>query len=287
MKLNNKLLGAILFSFVALLVFVGYLAAGMFEAVRVEKPQTEVVQTTLPEQPQQMQETTTAAVLVPDSAETTTDGSIPVSAMNEQQLLDTLTQAVLKTRGYSGNLTVDHEESFEAEIIECSGGPVVVSVANTIVGMVTKPVDEILNFNGGKAVDSKDVELPILLPQYDNFTLKLDGVKSINGTMNGNNIVINVLLVEETAVLDTIPPVNASAMGYLNVNLYDTSMLTITAGKVDYIGSTMEIHIRPDGYVDYAEYVMPMHIEGAANGAGISGTAIFEGQQKEIWKFNW
>lgn len=290
MKVNNKFLGVILFLFTALLVFVIYLAAGMFESVKVESADNEFVQTTLPQQIQPSFEITTVPLQVHEqdsSSVPSDDSNQSVSDMTPQQLLDTLTQAINKTRSYTGNVTVNHTESFEAEIIECTGGSVAASVANTIVGMVTKPVDEVLNFSGGKALDSKEVELPILLPQYDDFTLQIDGIKSITGTMDGNNTVIKVLLVEETAVLDTIPPVNASAMGYLNVNLYDTSVLTITAGKVDYVGSTMEIHIRPDGYVGYARYVMPMHIEGAANGAGISGTAIFEGQQAETWKFNW
>lgn len=213
--------------------------------------------------------------------------NVPVSAMSDQQLLDTLTAAINKTKAYAGTVTVDHIESFEANVTECSGGTVVKSVANTIVGMVINPVEEVLAFSGGKATNSDDEVLPILLPEKGNFTLSMSGVKSISGSMNGNDIVIKVQIIQEQVDLYTVPAANASAIGYLDINSYDTSILEITSGKIDYVGSTMEVHIRPDGYVSYAEYAMPMNVEGSAKSGSISGSAVFDGQQSEIWQFNW
>lgn len=295
MGINNKLLAAILGAFVILLVFVGYLAVDTFiPAVKEDNPvinqgNQSAVTTTLQqiiEQP--VADNNTTVPSVQNEVTTQSDTVVnSVSSMTDQELLDYLTAAINKTRAFTGNVTVNHTESFEANILECTGGSVVKSIANTIVGMVTKPVDEVLSFNGGKATDSKDVVIPILLPQFDAFTLKLNGVKSISGSMNGNIAVIKVELVREVVDIFTVPEVNASALGFLDINTYDTSVLEVGEATIDYIGSTLEIHIRPDGYVSFAKYKMPMIVDGSASGAGISGSAVFEGYQAEEWLFNW
>lgn len=295
MRINNKILVAVLCSFTILLVFVCYLAVDTY--LPVAQDDTPVVNQsshdiTVPPTSQQIivqppVENTTESVVENEITTQSTPNVTSVSDMTDQQLLDVLTAAINKTRGYKDNVTVNHTESFEANILECSGGSVVKSVANTIVGMVTKPVDEVLSFSGGKATDSKDVVIPILLPQFDAFTLKLNGVKSISGSMNGSVTVIKVELVREVVDLFTVPEVNASALGYLDINTYDTSILEVGEATIDYTGSTLEIHIRPDGYVSYAKYKMPMIVDGSATGAGISGSAVFEGYQAEEWQFNW
>lgn len=218
---------------------------------------------------------------------TAVQSAINVSGMTSQQLLDTLASAINKTKAYTGNVTVSHVESFEANVTECTGGSIVKSVANTIVGMVINPVDEVLSFSGGKATNSENEVVPILLPQKGSFTLNMNGVKSISGTMNGNEAVIRVNLVPEVVDLYTVPTANASAIGYLDINSYDTSILEITSAKINYVGSSFEVHIRPDGYVSYAKYEMPMNVEGSAKSGSISGSAVFDGQQTEIWQFNW
>ncbi|MBR5496626.1 MAG: hypothetical protein IKV76_01420 [Clostridia bacterium] len=283
MGVNNKVLVAVLCSFSLLLLFVIYLAVDTFVPVSDSSVQTTVAAPA---------ETTTVPLVVQttvsdDGQEHKDINSIPVAEMDNQQLLDLVTAAVNKTRSYQGQVTVNHIESFEANILECSGGSTVTSLVNTIVGIVTKPVDEILEFNGGFAVDTKDVQLPMLLPEHNAFTLTLDGVKSISGTMNGDNKVVFIEIIEEVVDEKSVPPVNASSLGFFDVSSYDTGILKIEYCQFDYTGSTMEIHIRPDGYVDYADYKMPMTVEGTGSGAGLRGTAKFEGYQQEVWKFNW
>lgn len=216
-----------------------------------------------------------------------TDSTVNVSSMSNSELLDTLTVAVNKTKAYKGSFSVNHTESFTADVTECTGGSLVKSVANTIIGMVVKPVDEVLYFNNGSATDSEGETSYILLPQSGNFSLSLNGVSLITGLMNGNNSVIKVTLIPETVGLYDVPPVNASALGYLNVNNFDTSLLEITSATINYKGSTIEVHIKPDGYVSYAKFTLPMNAEGSAKAAGISGSAVFDGVQTEIWQFNW
>lgn len=223
------------------------------------------------------------------SATTGTQNNSPVnvSSMSNRELLDTLTLAINKTKAYKGAVSVNHTESFTADVTECTGGSLVKSVANTIIGMVVKPVDEVLNFNNGSAIDSEGETSYILLPQSGNFSLSLNGVSSITGSMSGNNSVIKVTLIAETVGLYDVPPVNAAALGYLNVNNFDTSLLEITSATINYKGSTIEVHIKPDGYVNYAKFTLPMNAQGSAKAAGISGSAVFDGVQTEIWQFNW
>ena len=283
MRVNNKVLAAILFSCSLLLLVVIYLAVDTFVPVPVSSMQTTAQQV----------ETTTVPLIVQTTVPDIIQNNIPdadtvqISEMSNQQLLDLVTDAVNKTRSYQGQVTVNHVESFEANILECSGGSAVASIVNTIVGIVTKPVDEILEFSGGKAVDSKDVELPMLLPEHNAFTLTLDGVKTISGTTNGENKVVFIEIIEEIVDEKTVPAVNASSLGFFDVSSYDTGVLKIEYCQFDYTGSTMEIHIRPDGYVDYANYKMPMTVEGTGSGAGMRGSAKFEGYQAEEWRFNW
>lgn len=307
MRSTDKKLIAMLCSLIVLLVVVICLAVSVYKP-DVEKqveyiPGTAVQSTNATQDqpiidnnvtPNQSADTTTAATTQPNMSgqigQNNTPGvstTVSVSAMSDQQLLDTLCAAINKTKAYTGNVSVNHVESFEANVTECTGGAIVKSVANTIVGMVINPVDEVLSFSGGKATNSEDEVLPILLPQKGNFSLSMSGVKSISGSVNGTDTVIKVQLVQEQVDLYTVPTANASAIGYLDINSYDTSVLEITSANINYVGSTLEVHIRPDGYVSYAKYAMPMNVEGSAKGGSISGSAVFDGQQTEIWQFNW
>ncbi len=208
-------------------------------------------------------------------------------ALEGQALLDYLSAAVNKTMQYKGNVTVNHTEGFEARVVECSGGDIALKVANTIVTMVMNPKDEVLEFSNGLARDSDNEVVGILIPISGVFSLDMSGVSSITAEKKGSNTVITLKLIRETVDLYDIPKANSSAVGYFNINGYDTSLLEIQSATIDYTGTFAEIHVRPDGYVDYGFYEMPMHVDAAAKGGKIEGTAVFEGKQTEIWQFNW
>ena len=56
---------------------------------------------------------------------------------------------------------------------------------------------------------------------------------------------------------------------------------------IKYPGSTIDAYIRGDGYVDSVTYTIKLDAYGKANAMGITGSANFGGDQKEIWKINW
>lgn len=215
-----------------------------------------------------------------------TPTSPPDTEMSDQQILDMLRDAVNKTKAYSSPLSVHHSESFQANVTDCTGGALVARVVNSLMGAVVKPVDEMLSFDGGTAVDSEGEQVTILLPQKGNFRLEMSGVSAISSSKEGENTVIRVELVPESVGIDQIPTANAAGVGFLDVSTIDISFLEVTKADIDYSGSTIKAVINPQGYVIKAEYVIPLHVEGAASAGAISGYATFDGSQAELWELN-
>ncbi len=210
-----------------------------------------------------------------------------VSGWSTAKILSTAANAVNKTKAYGSNVTVNHRESFNATVTECTGGAIVQSVANMMVGWVVKPVDETLNFSNGKAVNSEGETVSLILPQKNGFNLTEDGVKSASVNVVNNEYVIKINLVQESAGMYDVPRHNASAIGYLDVANFDLSFLTIESALINYKGSSVELHINSQGYVTYAEYHIPLLVKGSGNGAGISGSVTFDGEQTEVWSMNY
>lgn len=210
-----------------------------------------------------------------------------VSGWSTAKILSTAANAVNKTKAYNSNVTVNHRESFNATVTECTGGTIVQSVANMMVGWVVKPVDETLNFSNGKAVNSEGETVSLILPQKNGFNLTEDGVKSASVNVVNNEYVIKINLVQESAGMYDVPRHNASAIGYLDVANFDLSFLTVESALINYKGSSVELHINSQGYVTYAEYHIPLLVKGSGNGAGISGSVTFDGEQTEVWSMNY
>ncbi len=210
-----------------------------------------------------------------------------VSGWSTSQILQKATDAVNKTKGYTKPITVNHTESFEATVTECTGGTIVQSVANMMVGWVVKPVDETLNFSGGRAVNSEGETVSLILPQKNGFSLSEQGVKNASIKTAGNEYIIKINIIEERVGMYDIPRHNAAAVGYLDVANFDLSFLTIESADIKYKGSSVELHINAEGYVTYAEYHVPLNIKGSGNGAGISGSVTFDGEQIEKWTLNY
>ena len=203
------------------------------------------------------------------------------------QIIAKAKDAVNKTKAYTGNLTVAHSEGFTADVTECSAGGIVRSVVDLMIGWVVKPVEETLVYQNGKAVNSEGETVPIILPKRNGFTLTENGVKSASVQRMGNEYVIKINLVEESVGMYEIPTHNAAAVGYLDVASFDISFMDIDSADIVYKGSSIELRINADGYVTYANYKIPLHIEGAAHKGSISGSATFEGEQTEEWILDW
>lgn len=208
------------------------------------------------------------------------------SGWSTNQIISKAKDAVNKTKAYKGNLTVDHNESFTADVTDCSAGGIVRSVVDLMIGWVVKPVEETLVFQNGKAVNSEGETVPIILPKRNNFSLDSSGVKSASVQRVGNEYVIKITLVEESVGMYQVPKHNAGAVGYLDVANFDISFMEVDSADIVYKGSSIELRINAEGYVTYANYKIPLHIDGSAHRGSISGSATFEGEQTEEWYLN-
>ncbi len=219
----------------------------------------------------------------------TVSGSVlpDASGWSVSQIIAKAADAVNKTKAYTGNLTVNHSEGFTADVTECSAGGIVRSVVDLMIGWVVKPVDETLVYQNGKAVNSEGETVPIILPKRNAFSLGEGGVSSATVQQSGNEYIIKIKLVEESVGMYEVPKHNASAVGYLDVAGFDISFMDIDSADIVYKGSSIELRINADGFVTYAKYKIPLHIEGSAHKGSISGSATFEGEQTEEWRLNW
>ena len=208
------------------------------------------------------------------------------SGWSTKQIISKAKDAVNKTKAYKGSLTVDHNESFTADVTDCSAGGIVRSVVDLMIGWVVKPVEETLVFQNGKAVNSEGETVPIILPKRNNFSLDSSGVKSASVQRVGDEYVIKITLIEESVGMYQVPKHNAGAVGYLDVANFDISFMEIDSADIVYKGSSIELRINAEGYVTYANYKIPLHIDGSAHRGSISGSATFEGEQTEEWYLN-
>lgn len=223
-----------------------------------------------------------------DNSHTPNNNTLPdPSGWSRAEILAKAKAAVNKTKAYTGNLTVNHTESFTADVKECTGGDIVKGIANLMIGWVVKPVEETLSYQNGKAVNSEGETVPIILPKRGNFTLTEDGISTASVQRSGNEYVIKLKLVEESVGMYDVPKHNAASVGYLDVANFDISFMEVDSADIVYMGSGIELRINADGYVTKANYTIPLRIDGSAHRGSISGSATFEGVQTEEWRLNW
>ena len=203
------------------------------------------------------------------------------------QIIAKAKDAVNKTKAYTGNLTVTHSEGFTADVTECTGGEIVKSIVNLMIGWVVKPVDETLVYQNGKAVNSEGETVPIILPKRNGFSLNENGVESATVQQAGNEYIIKIKLIEESVGMYDTPTHNAASIGYLDVASFDISFMEIDSANIVYKGSSIELRINAEGLVTYANYKIPLHIDGSAHKGSISGSAAFDGEQTEEWRLGW
>lgn len=207
-----------------------------------------------------------------------------VSSWGTYEILSKMTAAINQTKAYKGNLAVHHSESFTANITECTGGAIGQRVANSLVSAVVKPTDQTLNFSNGMAITAEGEQTQILLPKNGQFSLTADGIKSAKAYQEGNLTVLMVTLVQENVDQVKIPQHNSKSIGYLDPNSVDLMGMTINSGEIQYLGSSIMVKINPQGYVTYARYTIPLHVYGEGSKGSLSGYAVFDGEQTEIWE---
>ncbi len=211
------------------------------------------------------------------------------TAYTKEQIVEAFKAAVNKTKGYTGDITVHHKETFtDMKISNVSpGGELSSRAMNFITGLIIKPSEEDYNFSGGKATTSEGEQTQLLLPTDAAFTLDASGVKSATFEKKDGLTHITLTLVsEECNSLTDIPKYNASAIGYLDIgNAFN--LMKITAVKISYPGSVIDAYVRSDGYVSSVTYTVNMDCHGEATYGLISGSADFSGAQTEQWTLNW
>ncbi len=209
------------------------------------------------------------------------------SGWSSGQILQTASDAIRKTKAYMNSVTVEHSEAFVANITECTGGAIVKTVANLMMGWIVKPVNETLQFNNGMAMNSEGENIQLLLPKNGSFTLTQAGLTSADIMISNNEYVIKLNIVPESVGMYDVPVHNAASIGYLDVANYDISFLTVDSADIVYKGSSIDLRINSDGYVTAATYKIPLNVKGTGHRGEISGALTFDGEQSEIWKFNW
>ncbi len=209
------------------------------------------------------------------------------STWNKQQVVSYLADAVNKTKAYTGSITANRSEDFTINIESISPNlPALKSLANSLIDKFIKPVDEVVQFSNGRG-DSEGESIPLLLPKRQNFTLPAEGVAQASASKSGNNIIIDLTLVQENSNMSTPPQYNSQAVGYLDINSVDISVLTIQSLDFVYLGSTIHAVIGPDGYVLSADYTIPLHIAATGKAIGITGSFAGTASQTEKWVINW
>lgn len=212
------------------------------------------------------------------------NGGSSVSSWGTYEILSKMTAAINQTKAYKGNLAVHHSESFTANITECTGGAIGQRVANSLVSAVVKPTDQTLNFSNGMAITNEGEQTQILLPKNGQFSLSADGIKSAKAYQEGNLTVLMVTLVQENVDQVKVPQHNSKSIGYLDPGSVDLMGMTINSGEIQYLGSSIMVKINPQGYVTYARYTIPLHVYGEGSKGSLSGYAVFDGEQTEIWE---
>lgn len=233
-------------------------------------------------------ENTTAPII---SESTTAPVAPPLtdySSFTKAQIVDTYKEYLNKTRAYTGNLTVQQTESFDAEIKEAHpGGALTELLASNIVKLVGSEGQQTLNFSGGRATNKDGENVPILLPQRAEFSLSPDGVAEASIKSEGDKIHIRIVLVPETVAMGEIPTHNASAIGYLDTSNMDFKIITISRVDITYPGSVIDAVIGSNGYIESVTYTINMSTYAELSGMGISGYGTLEGAQTEKHVLMW
>ena len=231
------------------------------------------------------QEVTTQPVQQPEA--TTQPAVKDPSSWTTAEILKFTTEAVTKTKAYTNQVTVDHEEAFDIKITKAPGGKLIMDAADGIIKSVAKPSQETLTFTNGRTTNGEGENVPLLLPKRGAFTLTEAGVASAYAKKSGNDTIVHIQLVKEVGTLTDHPKHHAASLGYLDASDVDLGTIQLNYLDITYTGSTMDFVINSDGYVKSVDYKIPIHIAVEAKLFGITAGGECEGSQSEFWTINW
>lgn len=238
-------------------------------------------------------ETTTAvpATTIPATTEVIATQPVQqdVSTYSKGQIIGLYSAALSKTRSYTAPLTVHHKEDMTFELKEASvGGPLVQRLVNTLMTTFIKPTDSDYSFSGGTAVNEDGENIPLLLPQRNNFELPEDAVLSATAeSTSDGGYRVKIVLNDEKVGYGEVPKNNSGAMGYLDTTKLELKIVKINSCTIDYTGSVIDAVIRPDGYIGTVTYTINMTTTANISGMGLSGSGTVGGAQTEIWDIKW
>ncbi|MCR5782018.1 MAG: hypothetical protein K6G90_04690 [Clostridia bacterium] len=257
---------------------------------KTEKQIEPITETTLTADQVTAAQVTNASTTTAVTAAAAPTTAVPTTAalqMSTQEILSLVRTSFEKTRNYQDDLEVMHSEDFEFEIKEITGGEPVKALSNVFIQAVLSPQKETLNYKNGKATDSDGEELPILLPDSNDFSLPDEACQSVSAKRNGDDIVVNIRLVPETASYPDMPKYNAGAFGY--VDFSKLSLPGVTPERIDYTYPQTDIEyvIGSDGFIRKATYTAQLTIDGNGKLLLIDASLKSGGTLTEVWELNW
>lgn len=164
------------------------------------------------------------------------------------------------------------------------GGDIATDIANKIIEKYAKTTEETKNFVKGGATDDASYKA-------SNFAVpaELDpkGAKSATVTKKGNDYVVSIQVVYESATLKKFPVYNKQCSFPLDLASVDLLGIKVTSADFNYPGTILKAVIGSDGYVKTAEVYMPMAGGGGGNLIGINGSATVSGSLKKTLAFTY
>ena len=239
------------------------------------------------------QETTTTEPVIENTTavtvQQTTSAPVPdYSSYTKGQILKVYSDALQKTRGYMGAVSVNHSESFTADIKDAHpGGALTELLASNIVKLVGSEGQQTLNFINGYATNKDNERVPLLLPQRASFSLPEQGLAEAQISGDSGKTYVRLVIVPETVSMGEVPPYNASAIGYLDTSDMEFKIITISRVDISYPGSVIDAVINSDGLIEGVTYTIKMSTYAELSGMGVSGYGTLEGAQTESWRLNY
>ncbi len=175
----------------------------------------------------------------------------------------------------------------------------IVSIGNGIINRLTgKGTPVITNevFVNGKPTENdvpKNEWLPIMeSPKMS--TLTPDGVKSATCKKDGDGYIVTIVLKTEKGTLKKKPPIHASCVNYLRLEVLDLGPLNdnIKQAEMNYIDSTNSgtkfvAKVNKNNLLDYMNTYMTIKGGGTGKLLGITATASLHGTYTAEIKFKW
>ena len=164
------------------------------------------------------------------------------------------------------------------------GGDIATDIANKIIEKYAKTTEETKNFVKGGATDDASYKASSFAVPAE---LDPKGAKSATVTKKGNDYVVSIQVVYESATLKKFPVYNKQCSFPLDLASVDLLGIKVTSADFNYPGTILKAVVGADGYVKTAEVYMPMAGGGKGSLIGIDGSATVSGSLKKTLAFTY